>query len=120
MAAAIVPRVAVRLLSFAPPLPAGPALEHAAAHTSHAAMYAFLLGLPASGIAMAYFSGKGLPFFKYTLPGAKVADGKLAKKFYGWHKQLGQLFVYLVPLHIGATALHAWKGQNLFTRFRFN
>lgn len=120
MAAMIVPRIAVRLWSFAPPLSPGPVVEHVAAHTSHAFMYAFMIGLPASGITMAWYSGKGLPFFKWTFQGAKEADGKKAKYYYALHKQMGQVFTYLVPLHIGATAIHAWRGQNLFTRFRFN
>jgi cytochrome b561 len=27
--------------------------------------------LPVTGIGMGYFSGKGLPFFGYTIPGKK-------------------------------------------------
>lgn len=40
--------------------------------------------------------------------------------FFAWHKLLGSWFVYLVPLHIGASLLHGWNGTNLFKRFQFN
>mmetsp|Transcript_41655 Transcript_41655/g.97801 ORF Transcript_41655/g.97801 Transcript_41655/m.97801 type:complete len:81 (-) Transcript_41655:172-414(-) len=80
-----------------------------------------MLGLPFTGIAMAWWSGKGLPFFRYTIPGAKKPDGNFAKKMYGLHKTFGKIFTYLLPLHIGATAFHVLaKGQNLMLRFRFN
>jgi hypothetical protein len=38
--------------------------------------------MPATGIAMGYFGGKGLPFFVTTLPGAanSKADGAIAKQ----------------------------------------
>lgn len=120
MAAMIAPRILVRLVSFAPPLPSGSVLEHLAANASHALLYAFMLGMPASGIAMGWYSGKGLPFFGTTFKGAAVPDGKKAKEYYGLHTRLGKLFTLLLPVHIGASALHAWKGQNLFARFRFS
>jgi len=54
----------------------------AAATASHAAMYGMLALLPATGVVMGYYGGKGLPFFTTTLPGAQGADvdGKLAGK----------------------------------------
>jgi cytochrome b561 len=119
MAAMIAPRLILRLVSFAPLPPPGLMVEVAAAHASHWALYAFMIVMPASGIAMGYYSGKGLPFFGWTLSGAKVPDGAKAKKFYGQHKTLGQLFTYLLPLHVLASFWHVFKGQNLFARFRW-
>ncbi len=51
--------------------------------------------MPASGIAMGYFGGKGLPFFTTTIPGIVKTDenkkttGLIAKNSFFVHKQLG-------------------------------
>jgi cytochrome b561 len=47
---------------------------------SHGLLYAALVILPGTGIAMGYFSGKGLPFFGATIPGAAVPNGAIAKQ----------------------------------------
>lgn len=123
MAVAIVPRLAIRLTSIPPPLPVGPAIEHAAAHASHLSLYFFMVVMPASGIAMGYYSGKGVPFFGATIFKPRSddkKDGAKAKKYYGLHKRMGKLLTMLVPLHIGATGVHLLKDQNLFLRFRWS
>ena len=49
--------------------------------------------MPASGIAMGYFGGKGLPFFTTTIPGIVKTDdnkkttGMIAKNSFFVHKQ---------------------------------
>ena len=45
----------------------------------HYALYGFMIIMPASGIAMGYYGGKGLPFFTTTLAGAKESNGAIAK-----------------------------------------
>lgn len=35
--------------------------------------------MPATGIAMGYYGGKGLPFFTTTIAGAKETNGTIAK-----------------------------------------
>jgi len=55
-------------------------IEHAAAEAGHYALYAFMTIMPATGIAMGYFGGKGLPFFYTTIPGAEKANGAIAKQ----------------------------------------
>ena len=119
-------RLAVRLGSQVPPLPAGNALEKIAANLSHAALYGLLVFLPVSGFTMGYFGGKGLPFFPdqggtVITPKSgefgKAANGAWAKWAYQNHKLAGQALEYLVPVHIGAVGFHhIAKGQNILTR----
>ena len=54
--------------------------EDIASKVSRYGLYAFMTVMPATGIAMGYFGGKGLPFFVTTLPGAAKADGAIAKQ----------------------------------------
>jgi len=70
----VAPRIGYRLMNAAKykvghPSGTGP-IEGAAADVSHIALYAFMTIMPASGIVMGYFGGKGLPFFWTTIPGA--------------------------------------------------
>ncbi|CAM9774618.1 unnamed protein product [Chrysoparadoxa australica] len=110
------PRFAVRIMSKAPPPVGGNAAEQLAAKVSHGLLYGFLAIMPASGIAMGYFGGKGLPFFFTTIPGASTANGEIAKNAYKLHKQVGYYGKFLVPVHIGATGFHLVKGQNILRR----
>ena len=121
-AGALVPRVAVRLLSKSPAVPPGHAIEQLAGRISHAALYGLLFFLPASGITMGYMGGKGLPFFTTTITPAsgkirKAKDGKLAGQAYKWHKRAGTALEYMIPLHVGAVGFHHLaKGQRLLAR----
>ena len=111
------PRVALRLAAPGPgPLPGAAAWEALAAKASHAALYAFLTVMPATGIAMGYYGGKGLPFFWTTLPGAAEANGGVAKRAFSVHKTVGTYGKFLVPVHVGAAGFHAVKGQAIFRR----
>ena len=55
-------------------------IEGKAADISHIALYGFMTVMPATGIAMGYYGGKGLPFFNTTLPGAATPNGSIAKQ----------------------------------------
>jgi cytochrome b561 len=55
------------------------AAEHALSTAMHYALYGFMIVMPASGIAMGYYGGKGLPFFTTTIAGAKEVNGEIAK-----------------------------------------
>jgi cytochrome b561 len=70
----------------------------------------------ASGIAMGYYGGKGLPFFYTTIPGAESPNGSIAKNAFAIHKNIGVYGKYLVPLHVGAAGLHVVRGQPIFRR----
>lgn len=54
-------------------------LEHMAGKVTHYGLYAFMTIMPASGIAMGYFGGKGLPFFGTSFAGSKTPNGTIAK-----------------------------------------
>eukprot|EP00468_Gymnochlora_sp_CCMP2014_P007462 CAMPEP_0167760588 /NCGR_PEP_ID=MMETSP0110_2-20121227/11669_1 /TAXON_ID=629695 /ORGANISM="Gymnochlora sp., Strain CCMP2014" /LENGTH=170 /DNA_ID=CAMNT_0007647115 /DNA_START=94 /DNA_END=606 /DNA_ORIENTATION=+ len=121
VAGIVVPRVLLRFTSKLPPHLPGAAWEHLAASATHGMMYVFLIGMPASGIAMGYYGGKGLPFFSYKIPGIpkekrNKQTKEIAKKAYKGHKLAGQAFEYLVPLHVGAAGFHVLKGQAIFRR----
>lgn len=79
----VAPRVAYRLFSSSAynvaSLP-GSAAEHAVATLTHSGLYIFMIIMPASGIAMGYYGGKGLPFFFTTIPGATPASEEEKKK----------------------------------------
>lgn len=91
-------------------------VENAVANVSHIALYAFMTIMPATGIAMGYYGGKGLPFFFTTLPGASVANGDIAKQSFNIHKTLGVYGKYLVPLHIGGAVKHSVMGHGIWSR----
>ena len=79
----VAPRFAYRL--FKPsaynvaPLLGTSTLEHMASKVTHYGLYAFMTIMPASGIAMGYYGGKGLPLFFTTLSGASEKNGTIAK-----------------------------------------
>ena len=89
----IAPRVGYRIFSSAAynvrHLPGNAGWENSAGSLSHYALYAFMTIMPATGIAMGYFGGKGLPFFYTTIKGAETPNGGIAKKSFQIHKQLG-------------------------------
>ncbi|KAL3945165.1 MAG: hypothetical protein SGBAC_000768 [Bacillariaceae sp.] len=121
----VVPRVGYRLFQRSAykvfPLE-GSKLEHMAADAVHVGLYAFMTIMPASGIAMGYYGGKGLPFFWTTLPGItktpenKKETGKIAGQSFKIHKTLGTYGKFLIPLHVGGAFSHVFKGQPIFSR----
>jgi len=116
----VAPRFAYRLFSSASynvrHLQGNAAWENSAGTVSHYALYAFMTIMPATGIAMGYFGGKGLPFFYKTLPGAETPNGAIAKRSFQIHKQLGTYGKFLIPLHVGASGWHYARGQSIFAR----
>jgi 1,2-dihydroxy-3-keto-5-methylthiopentene dioxygenase len=64
----------------------GSGIEHGLANLGHLGLYAFMTIMPATGIAMGYFGGNGLPFFFTTVPGIvktddnKQSSGAIAKQ----------------------------------------
>ena len=74
--------------------------------------------MPATGLAMGYFGGKGLPFFWTTIPGAQgdAKRGKWAGQAFKIHKTVGTYWKYLPLVHFGAVGVHFAKGQNILKR----
>ncbi|OEU20775.1 Ni_hydr_CYTB-domain-containing protein [Fragilariopsis cylindrus CCMP1102] len=122
----IAPRLAYRIFNRSAykieELAGASSIEHILAKISHGGLYAFMAIMPASGIAMGYYGGKGLPFFTTTLPGVvktdenKKSTGEIAKQSYKIHKTLGTYGKYLIPLHAGAAATHSLRGHSIFAR----
>lgn len=116
----VAPRLIYRLLSRPAynvrHLQGNAAWENAAGNVSHYVLYAFMVIMPATGIAMGYFGGKGLPFFYTTIAGAEKPNGGIAKNAFNIHKQVGTYGKYLIPVHVGASGLHWARGQSIFTR----
>jgi len=119
-AALFAPRILLKVATKAPgPLPGSGTIEHLASQISHSLLYAFMLVMPATGMAMGYYGGKGIPFYGYTIPGKAdrtKEDGKFAGTMFKWHKWTGQFLPYIIPVHVGAAGYHALKGQPIFTR----
>lgn len=116
VAAGVVARIGVRLTSAVPAHLPGPKPVQLVGSLTHAALYGFMVVMPATGIAMGYFGGKGLPFFGTTIPGATEKRGDIAKQAFGIHKQAGVLFEGLVALHFAGAVSHAARGQAIFAR----
>jgi len=116
----VAPRIGYRLMNAAKykvghPTGTGP-IEGAAADVSHMALYAFMTIMPASGIAMGYFGGKGLPFFWTTIPGASTPQGSVAQQAFSIHKTLGTYGKFLIPIHIGGALKHQVFGKPIWSR----
>jgi cytochrome b561 len=116
----VAPRLLYRLLSRSSynvrNLEGNASWENVAGTLSHYALYAFMIIMPGTGIAMGYYGGKGLPFFNTTFAGAEKPDGAIAKNAFNVHKQVGTYGKYLIPLHIGASGMHWARGQQIFSR----
>mmetsp|Transcript_11021 Transcript_11021/g.14526 ORF Transcript_11021/g.14526 Transcript_11021/m.14526 type:complete len:155 (-) Transcript_11021:330-794(-) len=94
----IVPRVGYRLLSRPAynvrHLQGNSAIENFLGSANHYLLYGFLTIMPATGIAMGYFGGAGLPFFFTKFSGItkteenKAKTGEIAKNAFKIHKQL--------------------------------
>ena len=108
----VAPRVAYRFFvspsSYnVAPLPGKTEQQIAAGTFTYYALYQFMTIMPAAGIAMGYYGGKGLPFFTTTIEGAVPANNDqkdrydaVAKRSYFIHKMLGTYGKFLVPMHV--------------------
>jgi cytochrome b561 len=103
-------RLAVRLRSGAPPLPADlPAPMKLAAHLSHYAFYALMIGMPLIGWAM--LSAAAYPIVVFGgihLPAILPQSDSLHSILWGAHFTLAFLFFGLILLHLAAALFHAW------------
>jgi len=97
-------------------------VESAIAKWMHYALYAFMTIMPATGIAMGYYGGKGLPFFNTTFKGIELTEENkaqsqsIAKNSFNIHKQVGVYGKYLVPLHVAGAFQHWARGHTIFSR----
>lgn len=101
-------RLAWRLVSPPPPLPASmPAWERGAAHAGHATLYLLLVAQPLLGLLHGFASGfPTVLFFLVTLPSPFAADKALTDLFGTAHAYLGWAFLAVVALHVAAALRH--------------
>mmetsp|Transcript_33175 Transcript_33175/g.48651 ORF Transcript_33175/g.48651 Transcript_33175/m.48651 type:complete len:192 (+) Transcript_33175:66-641(+) len=123
----VAPRLAYRVInmgkySAVTPLEGTGPIETIAAKVSHYGLYAFMTIMPASGIAMGYYGGKGLPFFNTKFDGithtaeTKKGNQSIAGQSFKIHKTLGTYGKFLIPIHVGGAFSHYFKGQSIFAR----
>lgn len=111
------PTLLMRAVTKIPSPVSGSALEQIAAKAGHLGLYAFMIIMPATGVAMGYFGGKGLPFFTTTIAGADKANGDIAKPAFKVHSNFGHYAQYLIPMHVGAVGFHYLvHGKNILPR----
>mmetsp|Transcript_1207 Transcript_1207/g.1222 ORF Transcript_1207/g.1222 Transcript_1207/m.1222 type:complete len:213 (+) Transcript_1207:33-671(+) len=111
------PRIAARVVSKIPEHVPGASWEVIASKISHGLLYVFMIVMPVSGVVMGYYSGKGLPFFWQTIPGAAKPDGDTAKQAFKIHKNVGTYLQYIIPIHVGAVGFHfIAQGKNILPR----
>jgi cytochrome b561 len=91
-----------------PPLPAHtPAWERAAAHLTHALLYALMLLLPVTGYLDSAAGGYHLSFFDlFEVPKLVAPDKALELAATRAHRWLAYALLALLALHLGAVAKH--------------
>jgi len=119
MAGLIVPRILLRI-AYKPPVPivGTKTWEKLAGSISHYLMYGLMIAMPATGITMGYFGGKGLPFYWTLIPGTTTPNKNVAGTAFKAHKLMGTALEFLVFVHVSAALV--WhriiRGQHIFAR----
>jgi cytochrome b561 len=111
-------RLGWRLTHKAPPLPASvPGWERAAARTSHVALYACMLLMPAAGYLASNFSKFGVNLFNAVLlPPWGIDDRRLYALFNTTHVVTSYLLVGLIAVHVLAALRHLYLRDGIFMR----
>ncbi len=118
----------LRLLwRLAHPVPAMPnsyaTWEKMLARTVHFIFYVLLIGLPIGGwLGVSLFGGNVDMWGLFTLPGLPVGEAReTGKAIIGLHKTGGEIFIYLIALHIIGALKHTFwnKDGTLFRMLPF-
>jgi cytochrome b561 len=114
----ILVRLGWRLTHKAPPLPDSiPAWQRTAARTSHFALYACMLIMPAAGYLASNFSKFGVNFLNAVLlPPWGIDDRRLYAMFNTTHVLTSYVFVALIGLHVAAALRHLYLRDGIFLR----
>lgn len=102
-------RLRVRLRTAAPPVtPALPQWQALPAKVLHLAFYGFLLLMPVLGLATAWLDAKTLylPFTQMALPALLAPDEALAHQLEDLHGGIGEVFYWVIGLHVLAAVYH--------------
>ena len=88
-----------------PALPRGQAVV---AVLLHVALYAFFIVMPILGLSTAWLDGKQVfvPFTDVALPALLGEDEALAHTLEDLHKQIGEIFYWVIALHVVAALYH--------------
>ena len=113
-------RIALRLRNGAPPIsPALPAWQGALSRVLHLSLYAFVVVMPLLGLATAWSSGRAvmLPFTGIALPSLLPVDKALGHQLEDLHGTIGNVFYWIIGLHIVAALYHhAWRRDDTLRR----
>ncbi len=111
-------RLALRLISPPPPLPATvPALQALAARAVHWLLYIVLVAMVISGIVRVQAGGFPMEVWDPLLGGMVGKNEALAKSASGFHELAKTVLILLIAVHIGAAALHGLiKRDGVFRR----
>lgn len=113
-------RVALRLRRTAPPItPALPAWQSIPAKLLHLALYAFIVVMPLLGLATAWTDDKTLyvPFTQVALPALLAPDKDLAHQLEELHGEIGEIFYWVIGLHVLAALYHHFvRGDDTLRR----
>lgn len=102
-------RLWLRRAHPAPPVtPPLPAAQHIAGASLHVALYAFFIVMPLLGLATAWTDGKTLllPLFGTPVPALLAPDKALAHTLQDIHETIGEVFYWIIGLHIAAALYH--------------
>jgi cytochrome b561 len=102
-------RLVQRLRRGAPPItPTLPGWQHWPAKAMHWLLYAFFILMPLMGLATAWLDGKALfiPFTDIEIPALLAADEHLGHEMEELHGQIGEIFYWVIGLHVLAAIYH--------------
>src|SRR5262249_49338548 len=118
LALLILIRIVWRLRHPPPQLPSiVPTWEQRAAHWSHVALYACMLGMPLSGYVASNFSKYGVKLFNaIALPPWGPENPQIYAIFNTTHIALSYLLVSLIVVHVLAAVRHAIRGNGIISR----
>ena len=105
----VLPRLAVRLTHADPPiLPPPDRWTQLLGKLTHLALYAFLIAQPIMGIVTLQIAGKPVSLFGVTVVPALFGPGDraLAHQWEDIHGEVGEIFYYVIGLHIAAALWH--------------
>ena len=88
--------------------PALPRLQAMVSKSTHVALYAFFIVMPILGISAAWLDGKSvfLPFTQVAIPPLLAESEQWVHTIEDLHGQIGQIFYWVIGLHIVAALYH--------------
>lgn len=108
-------RLAWRLSHKVPPMPDTMAgWEKLLSRTVHVIFYVMLIGLPIGGWLAGSFAGRDISYFgAFTIPALPLGENfDMAKAIIGFHKQGGEIMIYLIGLHILGALKHTFYDKS--------